>query len=358
MVDAAAGGSGAAATISTGGSALNTPVVSAGGSGYLVGPQVVVTPTGGDAPTRTAVLTANLTAGVVTSLTIVEAGVGYAHVPTLSFVVAGAGDTITVSLDVDTYVALESYRKSFFTQVLSGDTYVASYTYNSVQAMLKALLTQYIVSPALQAFPTTGVAPAITAVTDAVATVTTTIAATVVDAIRNLWTGTRNVAYGGFGSYEISETGTGSAPDSTTQAIKIAEYHGDATPVRHEKILYTDMLSGQKTISMHFKAIENSWVYLTAKVDGVFLRTWFHLSGSGSVGTDAFGTGAIVTVAGGGGGWYRCSVTFTAMTEAIWLGFGLATGDAAHTYASTNGNGVWQWGQQLEVGALTAYQAN
>src|SRR5207249_4284641 len=56
-------------------------------------------------------------------------------------------------------------------------------------------------------------------------------------------------------------------------------------------------------------------------------------------------------------GFYRCSITFTASSSALLYHFGLATADNASDYVA-NGRSVYEWGQQMEVGALTAYQAN
>jgi uncharacterized repeat protein (TIGR01451 family) len=44
--------------------------------------------------------------------------------------------------------------------------------------------------------------------------------------------------------------------------------------------------------------------------------------------------------------------------SAVYNGFGLATADQQFSYTATNGNGVYQWGQEFEHGTLTAYEAN
>lgn len=361
IVAAGAGGSGATATISTNGSGLLTPVVTAGGSGYLEPPIVTVTPTGGDVASVTATLTAVLTAGVVTSLVVVEPGVGYAHVPTLAIVVPMNGTTTTVTLAMSEYESLNLYRNSLVSSALVDGVYTSTPRYSDVPAMILALITQYIITPALQLFPTPTVTAAAASAAAAAAAVLTTIAAAVVSTVRNIWVST-NTTWGvptGFGALNMTNTASSiSAPDGSTNAKKIAEFYATATAVVHQMYVFDDYGPGTKTMSFHFKAVEDSWVFLACVIDGVTTRTWFHLSGAGSVGTDAFGTGVIGTVAGGGGGWYRASVTWTAATSAQYPGWGVATGDGVFSYASTNGNGVYQFGQQLESGALTAYQAN
>jgi hypothetical protein len=66
-------GAAATATFTEAGGAYTAPVITSGGSGYLVPPRV--TPTG--ATGSGAILTATITNGVVTGITIVNGGTGY-----------------------------------------------------------------------------------------------------------------------------------------------------------------------------------------------------------------------------------------------------------------------------------------
>jgi uncharacterized repeat protein (TIGR01451 family) len=125
----------------------------------------------------------------------------------------------------------------------------------------------------------------------------------------------------------------------------------------HYVYIYADLGSGQQTLSFHFKADIDSWVYITSQVDGVIQRMWFNLTGSGGYGANVpAGWTALITPLPNG--WYRCSVTFSAVNNSVYNGFGLATMDQQSSYMATVGNGVYEWGQQFQHGALTDYQAN
>jgi phage tail sheath protein FI len=91
-------GTGAVATATVTSGAITAITVSNGGTGYTVAPTVVITPTGGDTITTNATATAQVANGVVTGVTFTGGG-GYAHVPTITFVVAGSGATASVTVD-------------------------------------------------------------------------------------------------------------------------------------------------------------------------------------------------------------------------------------------------------------------
>lgn len=95
VVDFTAGaGSGAAATAYLG---VVTPVVNAGGTGYIVGD--VVTVSGGTAVTAATLRVTSVSSGVVTGLEVVEMG-AYSAIPTDPASTTGAGaDDLTVDLD-------------------------------------------------------------------------------------------------------------------------------------------------------------------------------------------------------------------------------------------------------------------
>ena len=147
------------------------------------------------------------------------------------------------------------------------------------------------------------------------------------------------------------------APDGTNSAKLVYEGNPENGAVPHFGYIYSDLGSGQQTLSFHFKADIDSWVYITSAVDGVTQRVWFHLTGSGSVGANvpAGWTAQITSLPNG---WYRTSVTYTVVNNSFNNGFGLATTDQQYAYVGTPGNGVYQWGQQFQHGTLTDYQAN
>jgi hypothetical protein len=178
------------------------------------------------------------------------------------------------------------------------------------------------------------------------------------DGTSNLWpANTMNVVCGGFNNNDTGYGGYTTAPDTFNTARFINEANPSRGPVEHYESLYANLGVGQQTLSFHFQAATDQWVFIRSEVDGVVQRVWFNLVGAGAVGANvpAGWTPAITPLANG---WYRCSVTFTVAQSAIYSGFGLATSDQQVLYTATSGNGVYQWGQQWEHGTLTAYQAN
>jgi hypothetical protein len=174
----------------------------------------------------------------------------------------------------------------------------------------------------------------------------------------NLWPpNTINVVCGGFGNINTGYGGYTTAPDGTNTGQLIYEANPGNGAVPHYEYLYADLGVGQQTLSFHFKAGNNSWVYLRSLVDGIEQRVWFNLVGNGAVGTN-LPAGWTAQIAPVGNGWYRCAVTFIVTQFATNSGFGLANFDQQVDYVATNGNGVYQWGQQFEHGTLSAYQAN
>jgi uncharacterized repeat protein (TIGR01451 family) len=168
---------------------------------------------------------------------------------------------------------------------------------------------------------------------------------------------TINVVCDGFVDINTAYGGYTLAPDGTTDAGRlISEANPASGPVDHYEYRFQELAVGQpQTLSFHFKPGSNSWVYIRVDVDNQTQRAWFNL-GNGTVGTFPLDWTAQITPALNG--WYRCSVTFTAAVFARNSGFGLATRDQQFSYTATNGNGVYEWGQELENGTLTPYQEN
>lgn len=155
---------------------------------------------------------------------------------------------------------------------------------------------------------------------------------------------TSNCYCGGFNNNNIGFGSLTTAPDDTTSAKLVYEANPGNGVDTHYVYIYADLGGGQQTLSFHFKADIDSWVYITSQVDGVIRRVWFNLTGSGSVGAHVpAGWTAQITMLPNG--WYRCSVTFSAVNNSVYNGFGLATMDQQYAYIGTLGNGVYEWGQ-------------
>ena len=174
---------------------------------------------------------------------------------------------------------------------------------------------------------------------------------------------TMNCACGGFNNQDTGYGAFTTAPDGTNTGQLVFEANPGNGAVTHYEYIFNDLVQltgsgGDFTLSFHFKAAQNSWVYITSTVDGSSAkRVWFNLA-NGTVGSivPAFWANAQITPAANG--WYRASVTFHANNGAIFNGFGLATADQQFAYTATIGNGVYEWGQQFESGQLSAYSAN
>jgi uncharacterized repeat protein (TIGR01451 family) len=172
----------------------------------------------------------------------------------------------------------------------------------------------------------------------------------------NLWpANTSNCLCGGFNNYDSAFGGNALAPDGTASAKLVTEANPGRGAVPHYQYIYTDLGSGQQTLSFHLKADIDSWAYITSTVDGVVHRVYFDLV-NGTVGTNIPAGWSVSTPLSLGSGWYRYAVTFTASNSAVYNGLGLATGDQQSDYIATNGHGVYEWGQQAEHGTLSAYQ--
>jgi hypothetical protein len=147
------------------------------------------------------------------------------------------------------------------------------------------------------------------------------------------------------------------APDGTTTADTLVE--NTANSVHNIRFFnYTVLPLTTYVASVFVKVNGRSIVYIDMTRVGVTNhRTWFDLTGSGSVLTsDAANTGAITSV---GNGWFRISVTRTTVSgqTAQTFEFGPATADNTTIYTGDGTSGIFLWGAQLEQrSALTAYQ--
>jgi uncharacterized repeat protein (TIGR01451 family) len=176
----------------------------------------------------------------------------------------------------------------------------------------------------------------------------------------NLWpANTANCLCGHFNNEDTGYGGFALAPDGTNSGKLVVEANPGSGTIPHNEVLYQDLGSGPQTISFHLKPDIDNWAYLTSTVDGVVHNIWFNLS-TGTPGNNVIPSGWVVhTPVSLGNGWYRYAVSFTAVSSAVYSGFGLATADQQYTFVATGGHGVFEWGQQAEhASAPSPYQSN
>jgi uncharacterized repeat protein (TIGR01451 family) len=176
----------------------------------------------------------------------------------------------------------------------------------------------------------------------------------------NLWpANTANCLCGHFNNQDTGYGGFTLAPDGTNSGKLVVEANPGSGAIPHNEVLYQDLGSGPQTISFHLKPDVDNWAYLTSTVDGVTHNIWFNL-GTGTPGNNTIPGGWVVhTPVSLGNGWYRYAVSFTAVSSAVYNGFGLATADQQYAFVATAGHGVFEWAQQAEhASAPSPYQSN
>lgn len=104
--------------------------------------------------------------------------------------------------------------------------------------------------------------------------------------------------------------------------------------------------AGTYTYSVYLKAKERTFARLTA-FDGV---TTFGVYYNLTSGTIASSSGATASITNAGNGWFRCSMTFTAVAGAGYTRVLLAISDNNQSYTGDGTSGIYLWGAQLETG--------
>ena len=141
------------------------------------------------------------------------------------------------------------------------------------------------------------------------------------------------------------------APDGTSTADKVQE---DNTNNEHYVVANSAGLILPNSVpfcaSCYAKAAERSIIYF-AMYDGTNHTTWFDLTGSGSVLTNASGSTSTITAIGGG--WYRCTVSRNPSGNTLFA-IGITTTDNANTYTGTTGSGAYFWGAMAVSGTTVA----
>jgi hypothetical protein len=140
------------------------------------------------------------------------------------------------------------------------------------------------------------------------------------------------------------------SPDGTQNADKFVENNGTG-----EKWIYNVpiVISGSVyTYSVFAKKGERDFIYINAFSNGN-RRAWFNLN-TGTIGaTDA---GVSAKIENYGNGWYRCSVTFTAVIGVQFYLLGVSNANNVIDYTGDGTSGIYIWGAQNELGSYpTSY---
>lgn len=130
------------------------------------------------------------------------------------------------------------------------------------------------------------------------------------------------------------------SPDGVNNATYLEQNSGQTTA--GSVYLSSTISSGTNTLSVFAKKKEKDFIVL---YDTNAARTYFDLN-NGSVGTTP--SGVTANIENYGNGWYRCSVTFTALSSGSQnVAFYLADNDSAAPI--TDSGGIYIWGAQLEA---------
>jgi hypothetical protein len=147
-------------------------------------------------------------------------------------------------------------------------------------------------------------------------------------------------------STDVSNVAT--APDGTLTADSINE---DGTVGAHFVSQPIAMASSTEyTYSVYAKASNRAWLLVQAYGLSAAQDAYFNLA-DGTIGTVDVGVTAIIEDAGGG--WYRCSITYTTTTVSTpSVLVAPANADGGVSYTGLTQESVLVWGAQVEAGAF------
>jgi hypothetical protein len=110
--------------------------------------------------------------------------------------------------------------------------------------------------------------------------------------------------------------------------------------------------AGEATVSVYVKANGYTWFVIDPSITDAF--GYYNIT-TGVVGTK--GSACTTSITNVGGGWYRCSVTFTATAGAAICNFSIRNADNGGAFLGDGVSGFFIYGAQAETGVATDYIA-
>ena len=140
------------------------------------------------------------------------------------------------------------------------------------------------------------------------------------------------------------------APDGTLTGDKLVEN----TDTNNHQVVDAITASAQPyTISVYAKAGERQY-FSIAFTSSVITYAWFDLLS----GTTTNATNCTSSIKNVGNGWYRCSITTTALAATTFFALFMGTSPSGYapSYTGDGYSGIYIWGAQLEAGSFpTSY---
>ena len=145
---------------------------------------------------------------------------------------------------------------------------------------------------------------------------------------------------------------TTTAPDGTITADTFTENTANTVHTLYQG--FSSITGNQYTFSCYVKDNGRNIVRFECQATSVLYQVEFNLTTVTTSNFSGTGTAAITSV---GNGWYRCSatITSTATGTGYWQ-LDLCSGLGTNTYLGNGTSGVYLWGAQVDLGALTTYQ--